>query len=30
VAPTGRRKLSEEETFELLHTTHFPNSGVTQ
>jgi hypothetical protein len=30
VAPTGRRTQSEEETLELLHTTHFPNSGVTQ
>ena len=26
--PTGRRKQSEEGTLE--HTTHFPNSGVTQ
>jgi hypothetical protein len=30
VAPTGRHTQSEEETLELLHTTHFPNSGVTQ
>jgi hypothetical protein len=30
VAPTGRRTQSEEETLELLHTTHFPNSEVTQ
>jgi hypothetical protein len=29
VAPTGRRSQSEDETLELLHTTHFPNSGVT-
>jgi hypothetical protein len=26
----GRHTQSEEETFELLHTIHFPNSGVTQ
>ena len=30
MAPTGRRTQSEGETLELLHTTHFPNSGVTQ
>jgi hypothetical protein len=30
VAPTGRHTPSEGETLELLHTTHFPNSGVTQ
>jgi hypothetical protein len=30
VTPTGRRTQSERETLELLHTTHFPNSGVTQ
>jgi hypothetical protein len=30
MVPTGRRKQSEEETLELLHTTHFPNSGLTQ
>jgi len=30
VAPTGRCTQSEEETLELLHTTHFPNSDVTQ
>ena len=28
--PTGRRTQSEEETIELLHATHFPNSGITQ
>jgi len=27
---TGRQTQSEKETLELLHTTHFPNSGVTQ
>jgi hypothetical protein len=30
VAPSGRRTQSEGETLELLLTTHFPNSGVTQ
>jgi hypothetical protein len=30
VAPTRRPTQSEEETLELLHTTHFPNSGITQ
>jgi len=30
VAPTGRRTQSKGETLELLLTTHFPNSGVTQ
>jgi hypothetical protein len=30
VYPTGRRAQSEEETLELLHITHFTNSGVTQ
>ena len=30
VAPLGRRTQSEGETLELLLTTHFPNSGVTQ
>ena len=30
VAPTGRQTQSKEETLELLLTTHFPNSGVTQ
>ena len=29
VAPMGRRTQSEEENLELLHTKHFPNSGVT-
>jgi len=30
VSPSGRRTQSEGETLELLLTTHFPNSGVTQ
>ena len=30
MAPSGRRTQSERETLELLLTTHFPNSGVTQ
>jgi hypothetical protein len=30
VAPSGRRKQSEGETLEILLTTHFPKSGVTQ
>jgi hypothetical protein len=30
VAPKGWCTQSEEETLELLHTTHFPNTGVTQ
>jgi hypothetical protein len=30
VDPMGKRTQSERETLELLHTTHFPNSGVTQ
>jgi hypothetical protein len=30
VASSGRHTQSEAETLELLLTTHFPNSGVTQ
>jgi hypothetical protein len=30
VAPSGKRMQSEWETLELLLTTHFPNSGITQ
>ena len=30
MAPSGRHMQSEGETLELLLTTHFPNSGVTQ
>jgi hypothetical protein len=30
MAPSGRRTQSEVETLELLLTTHFPDSGVTQ
>jgi hypothetical protein len=30
VVPMGRRTQSEDETLELMHTTHFSNSGVTQ